>query len=82
MGLGKIDVVSSAQFKLVPLGNMVPSQVPREGEIEEINVKEGDLVKEGDIMFKLHSRESLTDIRELELGFCSRIVHFFRFCSA
>lgn len=66
MGLGKIDIVSSAQFKLVPLGNMVSSQAPRAGEIEEINVKEGDLVKEGDIMFKLHSRESLTDIRELE----------------
>ncbi len=66
MGVGKIDVVSSAQFKIVPLGNMVTSQAPRMGVIEGINVKEGDLVEEGDILFKLHSRESLKDIKELE----------------
>ena len=63
---GKVDVVATAPFRLVPRGRVNTVQAPRGGEIESIKVKEGDRVSEGQILFKLRSRETWMELRELE----------------
>ena len=63
---GKVDVVASAPFRLVPLGKVKIVQAARAGEIELIGVKEGDRVKKKQVLFKLRSWETWHELRELE----------------
>ena len=63
---GKVDVVASAPFRLVPLGQVKTMQAQRGGEIELIGVKEGDQVEQGEVLFKLKSWETWGDLREWE----------------
>ncbi len=63
---GKVDVVASAPFRLVPLGKVKTLQARRGGEIEHIGVSEGDRIEEGQLLFKLKSWETWGDLRELE----------------
>ncbi len=63
---GKVDVVASAPFRLVPLGQVKTMQAQRGGEIELIGVKEGDQVEKGQVLFKLKSWETWGDLREWE----------------
>ena len=63
---GKVDVVASAPFRLVPLGKVKTLQARRGGEIEHIGVSEGERVEEGQLLFKLKSWETWGDLRELE----------------
>ena len=62
----KIDVVASAPFRLVPLGQVKTMQAQRGGEIELIGVKEGDHVEKGEVLFKLKSWETWGELREWE----------------
>ena len=63
---GKVDVVASAPFRLVPLGQVKTMQAQRGGEIESIGVKEGDRVEKGEVLFKLRSWETWGELREWE----------------
>ena len=63
---GKVDVVASAPFRLVPLGQVKTMQAQRGGEIESIGVKEGDQVEKGEVLFKLRSWETWGELREWE----------------
>ena len=63
---GEVDVVASAPFRLVPLGQVKTMQAQRGGEIELIGVKEGDLVEKGQVLFKLKSWETWGELREWE----------------
>ena len=63
---GKVDVVASAPFRLVPLGQVKTMQAQRGGEIESIGVKEGDRVEKGEVLFKLKSWETWGELREWE----------------
>ena len=63
---GKVDVVASAPFRLVPLGQVKTMQAQRGGEIESIGVKEGDHVEKGEVLFKLRSWETWGELREWE----------------
>ncbi len=63
---GKVDVVASAPFRLVPLGKVKTLQALRDGEIEYIGIREGDRIEEGQLLFKLKSWETWGDLRELE----------------
>ena len=63
---GKVDVVASAPFRLVPLGKVKTLQARRGGEIQHIGVSEGDRIDEGQLLFKLKSWETWGDLRELE----------------
>ena len=63
---GKVDVVASAPFRLVPLGQVKTMQAQRGGEIELIGVKEGDQVEQGQMLFKLKSWETWGELREWE----------------
>lgn len=65
-GLVKVDVVSQSPFRLVPLGQLNTVQAPRGGEVEQIRVTEGDRVEGGQVLFRLRSRETLVELRELE----------------
>ena len=62
----KVDVVASAPFRLVPLGQVKTMQAQRGGEIELIGVKEGDHVEKGQVLFKLKSWETWGELREWE----------------
>ena len=63
---GEVDVVTSAPFRLVPLGQVKTMQAQRGGEIELIGVKEGDHIEKGQVLFKLKSWETWGDLREWE----------------
>ncbi len=63
---GKVDVVASAPFRLVPLGQVKTMQAQRGGEIELIGVKEGEQVEKGQVLFKLKSWETWGELREWE----------------
>ena len=63
---GEVDVVASAPFRLVPLGQVKTMQAQRGGEIELIGVKEGDHVEKGEVLFKLKSWETWGELREWE----------------
>lgn len=63
---GEVDVVASAPFRLVPLGQVKTMQAQRGGEIELIGVKEGDHVEKGQVLFKLKSWETWGELREWE----------------
>ena len=62
----KVDVVASAPFRLMPLGQVKTIQAQRGGEIELIGVKEGDHIEKGQVLFKLKSWETWGDLREWE----------------
>ncbi len=62
----KVDVVTSASFRLVPLGQVKTMQAQRGGEIELIGVKEGDHIEKGQVLFKLKSWETWGELREWE----------------
>ena len=62
----KVDVVASAPFRLVPLGQVKTMQAQRGGEIELIGVKEGDHVEKEQVLFKLKSWETWGELREWE----------------
>ena len=63
---GQVDVVATAPFRLVPLGKVQNIQAPRSGEIQEIAIHSGDLIAEGQTLFRLRSQETLQEFRELE----------------
>ena len=63
---GQVDIVATAPFRLVPLGKVQNIQAPRSGEIQKIAIASGDRIVEEQILFRLHSRETLQEFRELE----------------
>ena len=63
---GQVDIVATAPFRLVPLGKVQNIQAQRSGEIQEIAIHSGDLIAEGQILFRLRSQETLNEFRELE----------------
>ena len=65
-GFGKVDIVAVAPFQLIPFGRVKIVQAPRMGEIESIEVMEGDQVIKGQKLFLLRSRETWIEFQELE----------------
>ncbi|WBA81433.1 biotin/lipoyl-binding protein [Endozoicomonas sp. GU-1] len=51
--IGKIDIVATAQGKIIPGARVKSIQSMSSGEIEQIHVQEGDMVREGDILVTL-----------------------------
>ena len=51
--VGEIDIVATAQGKIIPSGRVKVIQPLEIGVIREIHVREGDEVKEGDILIEL-----------------------------
>lgn len=61
--LGKLDIIATAQGKLVPSGYLKVLQPAESGIVREIVVKEGQLVKEGDVLVRLDSSIGDADLR-------------------
>ena len=67
--IGKVDVVAVAQGKLVPQSYVKIVQPADAGIVQEIRVKEGDAVKQGQILMRMDAQlqESDTRMAEAEL---------------
>ncbi len=63
--LGRLDIVAVAQGKLVPQSFMKIVQPAESGIVREILVKEGDAVKEGQVLVRMDTRLSEADGRTL-----------------
>lgn len=50
---GRIDIVATAQGRIVPAGQVKTLEAPEAGIVQEIFVKNGDQVKAGDVLIKL-----------------------------
>jgi len=50
---GRIDIVATAQGKVVPAGQVRTLEAPETGIVRAINVRNGDFVKQGDILLEL-----------------------------
>ncbi|OGT02396.1 MAG: secretion protein HylD [Gallionellales bacterium RBG_16_57_15] len=63
---GKLDVVASAEGKLIPQSYIKIVQPSEQGVIRDILVNEGDLVKAGQVLMRMDTTLSETDVATLE----------------
>ena len=63
---GKIDIVAVAQGKVVPFGQSKVVQSFEAGVVRTIHVKNGDVVKEGDVLIELDATANTADVSRLE----------------
>lgn len=59
--LGRIDVIATAQGKVVPTGRVKQVQPLEAGMVSAINVKDGDQVKQGDILVTIDQTASAAE---------------------
>jgi hemolysin D len=59
---GQIDEVGKAQGKLVPQGSMYKLQIPETGKIARLAIKEGNLVRKGQVLVELEPESLRTEI--------------------
>ena len=64
--LGKINEVAVAEGKVIPTGQIKTVQVKNKGIVEEIRVKEGDYVQEGDVLVVLDPTTTAADYDSLK----------------
>lgn len=67
MYLGKLDVVAVTQGRLVPQSFVKIVQPAEAGIVRAILVKEGQLVREGQVLVRMDTRVSDADVRTLEV---------------
>lgn len=64
--LSKVDEVGSASGKLEPKGKTVGLDAPVAGEVAQINVKEGETLKQGQVLVELKSDLARTEIQQAQ----------------
>ena len=64
--LGHINEVAVAEGKIIPTGQIKTVQVKNKGIVEEIRVKEGDYVQEGDVLVVLDPTTTTADYDSLK----------------
>jgi hemolysin D len=64
--VGRLDIVATAQGKLVPQSFLKIVQPAEPGIVSEILVKEGDAVREGQVLARMDTRLSEADSRTLQ----------------
>lgn len=64
--IGKVDVVATAPGKILPAGNVKVVQPAVGGKISQIDVKNGDEVKAGDVLVRLDSREIASQLQDAQ----------------
>jgi HlyD family secretion protein len=64
-GFGRLDIIAVAQGKLVPQSFLKIVQPAESGIVKEILVREGDSVKEGQVLARMETRLSEADSRTL-----------------
>jgi HlyD family secretion protein len=70
--LAKLDVVAVAEGKLVPAGYLKIVQPSEQGLIKEIFVREGELVREGQVLMRMDTALLAADGRALSAEYHSR----------
>jgi HlyD family secretion protein len=63
--LARLDIVAVAEGKLVPAGYLKIVQPPEQGVIREIFVREGERVREGEVLMRMDTALSAADGRAL-----------------
>ena len=61
----KIDIVTHASGTVVPFGKTKTLQNLEGGIVKQINVKQGDLVRSGDVIIELEKLASKSEVEEL-----------------
>ncbi len=56
-GFSKVDIIVAANGCVIPKGNLCDVNTEISGNIEQINVSDGDHVEQGDLLMKLESKE-------------------------
>lgn len=69
--LSRVDVVVSATGQLVPAGRVKVIQAAEAGVVQAIHVRDGQLVKQGDILVELDATTSEADTTRLQAEFSS-----------
>ncbi|MEM9804332.1 MAG: HlyD family efflux transporter periplasmic adaptor subunit [Cyanobacteria bacterium P01_D01_bin.56] len=64
--LAKVEETVPAQGKLEPVGVVQPVQTPSGGVIEKIHVREGDLVKQGDVLITFNQEAARAELTSLK----------------
>jgi hemolysin D len=64
-GLAKLDIVATAEGKLVPAGYLKIVQPPEQGLVKEIFVSEGEVVREGQVLMRMDTTLLAADGRAL-----------------
>ncbi|MGK7934074.1 MAG: HlyD family efflux transporter periplasmic adaptor subunit [Microcystaceae cyanobacterium] len=62
----KIEQVIAAQGQLKPSDTVKEIQAPLDGVVQEVLVKDGDKVKEGQVLVRLDPRASMAELKSLE----------------
>lgn len=65
--VGKVNIVASAQGKIIPNGKVKIIQPAVTGVVENIYVKDGDFVTEGDLLITLDKTITESKLRQVEL---------------
>lgn len=63
---GRLDIIAVAQGKLVPMSYLKVIQPAESGIVAELLVREGDAVKEGQVLVRMDRRVSEADSRQIE----------------
>lgn len=64
--LAKLDIIASAEGKLVPLTFTKVVQPAEAGVVSDILVREGDVVKQGQLLIRLDQRAAAADVHALD----------------
>jgi len=65
--LGKVNIVATAQGKIIPNGKVKIIQPAITGVVEDIKVKDGDFVKEGDLLIVLDKTMTQSKIDQINI---------------
>jgi HlyD family secretion protein len=66
MAFGRLDIVAVADGKLVPASYLKIVQPAEQGIVKEILVKEGELVREGQVLVRMDPVQTQADMRSVE----------------
>lgn len=72
--LATIDILASSQGKIIPVGSIKTVQANTAGVIKAINVKDGMLVKEGDVLFVLDIESAVAEKVSLEKAYSAELL--------
>jgi hemolysin D len=63
---GRLDIVAVAEGKLVPVSYLKIVQPSEQGIVKEIMVREGELVREGQVLIRMDSVMTQADVKSIE----------------
>ncbi len=69
VSFSKVDIIVSAQGKIVPVGQVKIIQPAGEGIVRKLYVQNGQAVKQGDALLELDSTSSIADKQQLNMRF-------------